>query len=294
MSGYAKRRKRNEYIATVFLFAAGLLFLYPLIVTLTNSLMSEAEILLHYSTKLNLFDLMESITVKYRELRLIPDQLSLRQYAEVLLYQPSFLILLTNSLKITVPTLAGNLVFSLLTAYGFTIWKWRHKEAVFAVFVVVMLMPLQAVLVPNYIVADLLGIRTTYLAIILPGIFSPFGVFLMRQSMKSIPPTYLEAARIDGASHGQVFVRVVAPQMKSPVAALLMLMFVEYWNLVEQAVIFIEDYAREPLSVFLSRIAEGRISLVFAASCVYMFLPLWFLLLGQEDLEKGIELSGVR
>jgi len=82
--------------------------------------------------------------------------------------------------------------------------------------------------------------------------------------------------------------------MKSPVAALLMLMFVEYWNLVEQAVIFIEDYAREPLSVFLSRIAEGRISLVFAASCVYMFLPLWFLLLGQEDLEKGIELSGVR
>jgi len=157
-----------------------------------------------------------------------------------------------------------------------------------------MLMPLQAVLVPNFIIADIMGIRESYLAIIMPGIFAPFGVFLMRQSMKVIPPAYFEAARMDGAGEWYIFFHVVAPQVKASIAALMMLTFIEYWNIVEQAIIFITDYRLEPLSVYLSRIAAGRMGLVFAASCVYMFLPLWFLMVGQKDLEKGIELSGVK
>ncbi|MCL1975814.1 MAG: carbohydrate ABC transporter permease [Firmicutes bacterium] len=294
MNGYEARRKRKEKYIMVFLLLAGLLFLLPLAVTFTNSLMTEGEIILNFGSKITLFDLMDGLTEKFSRLRLIPEQISFQQYFQVLLNQPSFLILLTNSLKITLPVIIGNLLFAMLTAYGFTIWQWRHKEILFMVFIVVMLMPLQAVLVPNYIVADLLHIKASYLAIILPGIFSPFGVFLMRQSMKTIPAAYFEAAKIDGATNLQIFIHVVIPQLKSSIAALSMLMFIEYWNLVEQAVVFIDDYAKEPLSVYLSRIAEGRIGLVFAASCVYMFLPLWFLLLGQKDLEKGIELSGVK
>ncbi|MCL1805946.1 MAG: carbohydrate ABC transporter permease [Clostridiales bacterium] len=286
MTGLEKRRRRAEGRIMAFLLAAGFLFLLPLVVTFTNSLMAEAEIVLNYGARLTLFDLVEGVTEKFCRISLLPGEISFRQYFEVLLNQPSFLILLANSLKITLPVVAGNLVFSMLTAYGFTIWQWRYKEALFMAYIVVMLMPLQAVLVPNYIVADFLGVRSSYLAIILPGIFSPFGVFLMRQSMKAIPPAYFEAARIDGAGNLQIFFHVVAPQLKSSVAALLMLMFIEYWNLVEQAVIFIDDYTREPLSVYLSRIAAGRIGLVFAASCVYMFLPLWFLLLGQKDAER--------
>ncbi|MBE6905889.1 MAG: carbohydrate ABC transporter permease, partial [Ruminococcaceae bacterium] len=84
----------------------------------------------------------------------------------------------------------------------------------------------------------------------------------MRQSMKGIPAAYLEAARIDGAGNWYIFWYIMVPQLKSSVAALLMLTFIEYWNLVEQAVIFIGDYTREPLSVYLSRIAEGRMGLV--------------------------------
>ena len=294
MTGLERRRRRAEGWIMAFLLAAGFLFLLPLTVTFTNSLMTEAEVVLNYGARLTLFDLIDGLTEKFCRIVLLPERISIRQYFEVLLNQPSFLILLTNSLKITLPVVLGNLVFSILTAYGFTIWQWRFKEVLFSAFIVVMLMPLQAVLVPNYIVADLLRIKASYLAIILPGVFSPFGVFLMRQSMKAIPDAYFEAARIDGAGNLQILVRVVVPQLKSSVAALSMLMFIEYWNLVEQAVVFIDDYAREPLSIYLSRIAGGRISLIFAASCVYMFLPLWFLLLGQKDLEKGIELSGVK
>jgi len=286
--------RAKERIIAVVLACVGLLFLLPLIVTLTNSFMAEAEIALNYTSGLTTFDLVDGITEKFQQIRLIPEQVGFWQYAEVLINQPFFLVLLTNSIKITLPVVLGSLMVSLLTAYGFTIWEWKHKEIIFMVYIVVMLMPLQAVLVPNYIVADMLHIKDNYLAIILPGIFSPFGVFLMRQSMKAIPSAYFEAARMDGANNWYIFWHIVMPQMKSSMAALMMLTFIEYWNLVEQAVIFIDDYAREPLSVYLSRIAEGRMGLVFAASCVYMFLPFWFLMLGQKDLEKGIELSGVK
>lgn len=286
--------KHKEKTIAPLLFCLGLLFLLPLIVTFTNSFMTESEIALNYTSRLSVFDLVDGVVTKYIQIGLIPESVSISQYIEVLLNQPAFLVLLTNSIKITVPVVFGNLAVSMLTAYGFSIWEFKHKETVFAVYIIVMLMPLQAVLVPNYIIADMLGIKDSYLAIILPGIFSPFGVFLLRQGMKTIPPAYLEAAGIDGASNWYIFWHIVVPQMKSSVAALMMLTFIEYWNLVEQAVIFIDDYKKEPLSVYLSRIAEGRMGLVFAASCVYMFLPFWFLMLGQKDLEKGIELSGVK
>lgn len=89
-----------------------------------------------------------------------------------------------------------------------------------------------------------------------------------------------------------MFFFIVIPQMKSGMAALAMLMFIEYWNVVEQVIIFIREYYKQPLSVFLSYLPSEHIGLVFAASTVYMLVPLWFLALGQKDLERGIELSG--
>jgi multiple sugar transport system permease protein len=287
-------KKTQDMLVIFFLGVPGFLFLFPLIATLAGSFMTENAIGVNYTSRLNTFDLVEGLTEKFRRVLLIPNPVSLEQYAEVLINQPSFLALLFNSLKIALPVTLGALGIALLSAYGFCRWQWKYKEAVFTVYVVVMLMPLQAVLVPNYIIAALLGIRKSILAIILPGIFSPFGVFLMRQSMKTIPRAYFEAAEIDGAGDWYILFHLVIPQLKSSVAALCMLVFIEYWNVVEQAVIFIDDFTKEPLSVYLSRLAEGRTGLIFAASCVYMFLPLWFLLSGQRDLEKGIELSGVK
>jgi multiple sugar transport system permease protein len=272
----------------------GFLFLLPLIVTFTNSFMGEEEILTNYSSRLSIFDILDGVTEKFISIKLVPRKIDAGQYAEVLVNRPSFLILIFNSLKITLPVTLGNLAVSLLTAYGFTFCRWKYREALFAVYIVVLLLPLQAVLVPNYIIAGLLHIKDSSLAIILPGIFSPFGVFLLRQNLKAFPPSYFEAAEMDGAGNRHILFFIILPQMQSSAAALCMLTFIEYWNLVEQAVIFITDYTREPLSVYLSRLSEGHTALVFAASCVYMLLPLWFLFSGQEHLERGIELSGVK
>jgi len=286
--------KKNPVLIAIILVMLGSVVLFPLVVTVAGSFMTEQAILVNYSSNVSTFDLVDGITEKFKRILLIPNPVTLEQYAGVLINQPSFLVLIINSIKITLPVTAGALLFGMLTAYGFTLWQWKYKERLFLVFIVVMLMPLQAVLVPNYIIAAIFGIQRSYLAIILPGIFSPFGVFLARQSMKVVPSAYFESAKIDGAGNLQIFFYILIPQLKSTIAALCMLTFIEYWNVVEQAVIFIVDYRLEPLSVYLSRLADGRTALIFAASCVYMFLPIWFLLSGQSDLEKGIELSGVK
>lgn len=288
------KRKLPTIAATGMLILLSILFLIPLIVTVTNSFMPANDIMSHYTTKLSIFDLVNGVKEKYIQIPLIPSRITVSQYKDVMINQPVFLILLSNALKITVPVVIGNVIVSVLTAYGFTIWKWRHKEKIFFIYIVIMLMPLQAVLVPNYIVADKLGLTTSYLAIILPGIFAPFGTFLLRQTMKSMPKEYFEAAQVDGAGALYIFLHIVLPQIKSGIAAMSMLVFIEYWNIVEQIIIFIKEYYRQPLSVFLSLIPSENVGLIFAASTVYMILPLWFLILGQKDLKKGIELSGIK
>jgi multiple sugar transport system permease protein len=287
-------KRRSRYIFNPVLWVLGFFCIFPLVVTFTNSFMTESEILCNYTSKLNLFDMLDGITEKYVRMSVIPRMFCLDQYAQTLVYQPAFLHLLLNSLKITLPVTLGNLVISLPAAYGFTRCPRKIGDILFALYTAVMLLPLQAVLAPNYIIADLLHLKDSYLAIILPGIFSPFGVFLLRQNLKTFPAPYFEAAEIDGAGHGYILLFILIPQLKSSIAALFMLTFIEYWNMVEQAVVFITDYTREPLSVYLSRLSDGRIALVFAASCIYMLPCLWFLSAGRENLEKGIELSGLR
>ena len=277
-----------------WLIVLAAIFMFPLITTISNSFMTPNEISQNYNTRLSIFDILDGTDRNYVDIQLIPEEVSLSQYSDLILGSPAFIILMLNSLKLTLPVVVGNLLFSIFTAYGFTIWRWKHKETVFFIYIVVMLMPLQAVLVPNYIIAENLGLTNSYLAIILPGIFSPFGTFLLRQSMKAIPSDYLEAARVDGAGTLRMFFSIVLPQMKSGMAALTMLVFIEYWNVVDQVIIFIKDSFKEPLSVFLSRMSGDSSSLIFAASVLYLFLPLWFLTVGQKELEQGIELSGIK
>jgi len=286
-----RKQKSTDLCATIILTVLGVLSAVPLLITVVGSLMPVNDIVAHYTTQLSVFDIINGTREKYIQIPLIPSRVTLEQYQNVLVIQPVFLMLLLNSIKITVPVVLGNLLVSVAAAYGFTVWKWRHKEKVFLIYIIIMLMPLQAVLVPNYIIAEQMRLNGSYLAIILPGIFSPFGTFLLRQSLKRLPKDCLEAAEIDGAGPLRVFWSIVLPQMKSGMAALVMLVFIEYWNVVEQVIVFLKEYYKQPLSVFLSYLPSENVGLIFAASTVYMLVPLWFLALGQKDLERGIELS---
>lgn len=199
-----------------------------------------------------------------------------------------------NSVKIVVPIVLGQILVSAPAAYAFTVLKFRGKEGLFFLYIIVMLLPLQVTLMPNYMVADWMGITDSYLAIILPGIFNPLGVFLLRQFMKSMPDAYIEAAKVDGAGHGKIFLWVVLPMVKHGIAAVAMLTLLDYWNLVDQAVIFIQNSEAQPLSIFLAKINSGELGIAFAGSCFYALPVLLVLLYGQEYLKNGIAITGLK
>ena len=264
-----------------------IIYMAPLIITFTNSFMSSREVERNYGINW-------SKENEYVDINIIPDKVTLSQYAELLFDSPVYLNMFWNSVKITVPIVLGQIIVSTLAAYAFTVLKFKGREVLFFLYIIVMLLPLQVTLMPNYIVADWFDITDSYLAIILPGIFNPFGVFLLRQFMKSMPDAYMEAAQIDGAGHGRIFLSIIIPMIKPGIAATAMLTLLDYWNLVDQAIIFIQDSEKQPLSTFLAQINNGDIGLAFAGSCFYAVPMLLALLYGQEHLKQGIAISGIK
>ena len=286
MSKQRVQRWKSRFWWLLFL-AITVIYMAPLIITFTNSFMSSTEVERNY----NVSGMEEG---SYVDMNLIPEKVTLSQYAELLFDSPVYLNMFWNSVKITVPIVVGQIIVSTLAAYAFTVLKFKGKELLFFLYIIVMLLPLQVTLMPNYIVADWLGITDSYLAIILSGIFNPFGVFLLRQFMKSLPDTYLEAAKIDGAGHGKIFISIILPMIKPGIAATAMLTLLDYWNLVDQAIIFIQDSEKQPLSTFLAQINNGDIGLAFAGSCFYAVPMLLVLLYGQEHLKQGIAITGIK
>jgi multiple sugar transport system permease protein len=230
----------------------------------------------------------------YASLKLIPDMITLRQLYTVLVKKTQFLYMFWNSVILVVPIVMGQFMIASMAAYAFSKIDFPGREKLFYLYIVVMLMPFQVTLVPNYIIAEKLGLTNNILSIILPGIFSTFGVFLLRQFMVYIPDAYSEAARVEGAGHLKIFSSIILPMSKNGIAALMILVFIDNWNMVEQPLIFLRDSAKQPLSVYLATINMGERGIAFAASVIYMTPMLLVFLYGEEYLVQGIQLSGIK
>lgn len=280
-------------VLTVFAAAAALIFLLPTILTMANSFMSASEINANYGAIFAKTEeggktfISEKINLKF-----IPDMVSFSQYYTVLFKSPDYLFKFWNSVILVVPIVIFQLAVASLAAYAFARLKGRLKEIIFFVYVVVMLMPYQVTLVPNYLVSDWLGILNTRWAIILPGIFTPFAVFLLSKIMRRIPFSLIEAAKLDGAGELQIFIHICMPLCKSALFSVAILVFIDYWNMVEQPLILLSDTSLYPLSVFLSQINTGEIGLAFAVATIYMIPTLLMFLYGEDYLVEGIAYSG--
>lgn len=285
MSKQRVKRWKSRFWCVLFLVIT-VIYMAPLIVTFANSFMSSTEVERNY----NISGMEEE---SYVDMNIIPEKVTLSQYAELLFDSPVYLNMFWNSIKIIVPIVVGQIFVSTLAAYAFSVLNFKGKELLYFLYIIVMLLPLQVTLMPNYIVADWFHITDSYLAIILPGIFNPFGVFLLRQFMKSMPDAYMEAAKIDGAGHGTIFISIIVPMIKPGIAATVMLTLLDYWNLVDQAVIFIQNAEKQPLSTFLAQINNGDIGLSFASSCFYAIPMLLVVFYGQEYLKQGIGITGI-
>ncbi len=266
--------------------------LFPVIYMLSNSFMSSHEVMQNYSAISE--KAVEEGEKPELTFSLIPDEVSFMQYYNVLLRKPRFLFMFWNSVAVTLPIMLGQIIVATMAAYAFAKLKFPFSDRIFFLYIIVMMMPFQVTLVPNYIILDKINLMGTYWAIILPGVFSTFGVFLLRQFMINIPDDYCEAAKIDGAGYWRAFSSILLPQCKGATASLAILVFIDNWNMVEQPLIFLKDETMHPLSIFLSRINSQEIGIAFACGILYMVPTLLIFLYGENYLIEGIELSGIK
>ena len=193
---------------------------------------------------------------------------------------------------LVVPIVVFQLVVAVFAAYGFTRTKGKLSGIVFFAYIILMMMPYQVTLVPNYLVLSWFKLLDTNWAIWLPGIFSPFSVYLITKYMKRIPVPLLEAARIDGANEWQVFAKICVPICKGIITSCAILVFIDYWNMVEQPLLFFSNVDKYPLSIFLSKINASEVGLAFAVATIYMVPSLLIFLYGEEQLVEGIAYQG--
>ncbi|MEW9122079.1 MAG: carbohydrate ABC transporter permease [Thermotaleaceae bacterium] len=290
------KKKLGKVVLSVLLFTMVVIFLFPLIFTITNSFMSEQEIETSYSmVSSNTSGQQESaFSSEYANIKLIPELVTIKQYYTALIKRTQFLVKFWNSAIIVVPIILGQILVSSMAAYAFAKLDFIFRDKLFFAYIIIMMMPFQVTLVPNYIMASRLGLVGSYSSIILPGIFGTFGVFLMRQFMTYIPDAYIESAKVDGAGQFRIFFTIMLPMAKTALAALSILVFIDNWNMVEQPLIFLQDVNMHPLSIYLSNINKGEMGIAFAASTIYMLPMLLIFLYGENYLVQGIQLSGIK
>ncbi len=286
--------KKKHYFGRGVMFLLCLVFavafLLPTVLTITNSFMSESEINSNYGM---VFETTTGGYVsKHVNLKFIPDKVTLSQYITGLVKSPAYLIKFWNSVILVAPIVVFQVAIAAVAAYSFTRWRGKVRSLIFFFYVILMLMPYQVTLVPNYLVAEKLGTLNTRWAIILPGIFAPFSVFLLTKFMRRIPYALIESAKIDGAGEWQIFTRICLPQCRSALFSIAILVFIDYWNMVEQPIVLLSDAEKQPLSVYLSSINAGEIGLAFAMAVIYMIPSLLIFLKGEEYLVEGIAHQG--
>ena len=182
-----KKRYFSRDMLTLLAAIFAVLFLLPTVLTITNSFMTQSEITANYGQVFSNVSNGKSYISKTINLKFIPDKVSFTQYITVLLKSPDYLLKFWNSVILVVPIVIGQLLVASIAAYGFTRWRGKVRDTIFFAYVILMLMPYQVTLVPNYLVSDWLKILNTRWAIILPGVFAPFSVFLLTKFMRRIP-----------------------------------------------------------------------------------------------------------
>lgn len=204
-------------------------------------------------------------------------------YIDFYLWKPFYLRLFCNSLLIAAVGALGNVVVSVLAAYVFAKVKFRGSGVLFFVYIVVMMMPFQVTLLPQYIVSRDWGIYDTPAALILPGIFSAFGTFILTQILKTQPDEMIEAAKLETGSTLLLLWHVIIPNLRGGIVCLFVLQFTELWNMVAEPLVLMETELKLPLAAMLTDRDEP---VALAATVVFLVLPLMLYLLFSDVLRE--------
>ncbi len=253
------------------------IFMFPILYTISHSFMDEYQL-------------------KNDDMEIVPEIFNIQQYYEISVEKNEYFKLYINSAMMTSGVLLGQVTVSISAAYYLAVKKSRFSEMLFLIYTFFMLLPLQITLIPNVLLYNSaerylgLSIFNTHLAVILPGIFSTLGVFFLKQFFESIPQSYYEIAKIDGASDFEVLLHVVLPYSKNVIAALCLLIFIENWNLIEQPLIFLSAMSKMPVSIYLNTLYASYREIFYAGSVLFMF-PVIYVFMKIRDKLKVMVLK---
>ncbi|TCC54486.1 carbohydrate ABC transporter permease [Kribbella pittospori] len=204
---------------------------------------------------------------------------------------------LMNTTVMTIARTVGQVLFSSLAGFAFARMRFRGNAVLFAIFLSVTMVPYQVFLLPQYQIMQGLGLLNTLTALFLPGMFSAFGTFLMRQFFRQIPMEIEEAARIDGANILQIFWRIMLPMSAPGMIALGVLVIIWSWNDLLWPLVVNSDPRQMPVSAGLASL-QGQYTTnfpVLMAGSLLASLPVIIVfIVFQRHLMSGIAFSGVK
>ncbi|MBD5519313.1 MAG: carbohydrate ABC transporter permease [Lachnospiraceae bacterium] len=280
-------KKIKKLITAAFLLLPAVLICFPVFLILTGSVMDSIELGQYLGP-------VFSGGEEFIHWKVMPDYPTFEHYGRLLFLTPSFFVLFWNSVKLVACILAGQLLVGVPAAWAFAVYRVRGSRALFALYVVLMLLPFQVTMLSSYLVLDRFSLLNTHRAIILPAIFSTFPIFLSYGGFRQVPVQLLEAARIDGAGELWIFIKIGLSLGKSGILSAIVLGFLEYWNLMEQPLAFLEDKALWPLSLYLPEISWTQAGFALCASFITLIPAAFVFVLGQDYLEQGIIYSGLK
>ncbi|MEZ5085003.1 MAG: carbohydrate ABC transporter permease [Tessaracoccus sp.] len=271
------RRQMRYLPAHILLLLGGVVMVFPFIWQILMSLSTNAEI--------------QSIPPKF-----IPEVWQWGNYAEVFTKIP-FLSQFGVSLLITVARTAGQVVLCALAGYAFARMQFRGRNLLFGLLLAILMIPGQAYLIPQYQIVRNMGLLETPWGIVMPGIFSAFGTFLMRQAFMSMPKEMEEAARLDGCNPWQTFWKIMLPLAKPSLFAVAIVTILWSWNDLLWPLIVTTREETMPLSVGIATLAGQYASdyAIMMAASIMAMAPIFVLFFSmQKRVIEGLASSGIK
>lgn len=202
-----------------------------------------------------------------------------------------------NSLKIAVINVLGSVLTSTLAGYAFAKIKFTGRNVLFLFYLATMMIPSQVTLIPKFVMFNKMGLMGTHLTLILPGLITITGTFLMRQYFMQIPDELRESARVDGANEYMIWARIMVPIAKPSMASLAIVVFLWNWNSYLEPLVFLSNWRMYTIPLALTNFIEESVTeynLVMAAASSALIPAFVVFLLGQKFLVKGLVSGAVK
>ena len=226
-----------------------------------------------------------------------PTSFHIENYKEVFRAFP-FGRVIFNSMKIATIVVVLNLFISTMAGYAFARIDFKGRDVLFLCILAGMMIPVQAKLIPTYIVMSKMGLVGTHASLILPAIVSPMNIFFVRQFMKTIPKSYEEAAFLDGASRFTIYLKVFLPMSKSVIIMTSLLSFLASWNDFINPLVFISKFEKATLPLALTLLngqqGSGSVAVVFAGVTISLIIPVIIYAVGQKYIMQSVVMSGLK